>query len=140
MGATHNLKRGPLESGRLQLRCNQASPRVVSPEWHGGSRGREHPGVGVGRRVLLAPLPHHIAGGGGERHFPRRALALGPIEMPTVEAMNDVYMVFRHMLPLQSQDFPRPHAREQSEPHHELFPSIEELEDLLHVLRRESAS
>ena len=46
MSATHNLKRGPFESGRLQSRCDEPPPRVVPADRPGRPRGREDPGIG----------------------------------------------------------------------------------------------
>src|SRR5262249_8882010 len=61
MRAAHDLKRGPVELDRLQPRCNEPTPGVVSVEWRGPLCRRKDPCVGIRRPTLLPPFPDPVA-------------------------------------------------------------------------------
>jgi len=64
-----------------------------------------------------------------------RSFALGPIELAAIEALNHVYVILGDMLPLERQDFTRPHAGEEGESHDELFAKIKHIQNGLDLRR-----
>jgi hypothetical protein len=50
--------------------------------------------------------------------------------------MDDFNVILRGMLPLEGEDLTRPHAGEQSQSDDQLFANIEDVKNLLHLVKR----
>jgi len=88
----------------------------------------------------LPPLGGETLGCGGQGDGSFRAFALGLIQLAAVNPMHDLDVIASDMLPLESEDLTRAHAREQSQANNQLLADRKNLKDLLHLFGRQNAS
>ena len=88
----------------------------------------------------MPPLGDETLGCGGQGDGSFRAVALGPIELPAIDPMDDLDVIVGDMHPLQSEDLTGAHAREQGQANNQLLADRKNLKDLLHLFRRQNAS
>src|SRR6185312_6651735 len=92
----HDLKRCPLQSGRLQFRQHVTPPYVIAPKWL-AVFGRKKPRVIACVTAPLDPRPEQFLRAQCKSGLPFGSITLGVSEFAFVEPPPNPYAVFRQI-------------------------------------------
>ena len=131
MRPPHDLEVYPTQIEGIEFRFNGPAPEVVAPDRCGEFFRREDPHLRIIAESLRPPEFDRGERVGRIGREPSRPRGFRAVELAPVNPLLDRGMIFLQVLPLQRNDFTGMHSCKNRQPDGDLFPEVQDAEDLL---------